>query len=91
MNDLTKIPSEFIEPYLLRFLSLQIESVGFGLMSPDEARRLLSGVEYFATCFCGVHASLAISNEYGKFCRLTDEQMIEICKKVIKSKNNDNK
>lgn len=85
-NKLTKIPSDFIEPYLKRFLSIQIESVGFGLTSPEEARNYLSGVGYFVSCFCGVHASIATQNEYGKFCRLTDDKMIEICKNTVGSK-----
>lgn len=85
MDKLAKIPSEFIEPYLIRFLSIQIESVAFGLISPDEARKNLAGVEYFVTCFCGVHANIATGYKYGRFCRLTDEHMIEICKYALKN------
>lgn len=89
MDKLAEIPSEFIEQYLIRFLSIQIESVAFGLTSPNEARKNLAGVEYFVDCFCGVHARIATGNEYGRFCRLSDEQMIEICKDALK--NNENK
>lgn len=83
MEDLPKIPSEFIEPYLLRFLVLQIESVGAGIMTPQEARDYLKGVEYFSDAFCDLHARYATSNRYGQFIKMSDEEMISICKKTI--------
>ena len=83
MKDLEKIPSEYIEPYLLRFLILQIEGVAYGLTTPQQARDYLKGVEYFADSFCGLHTKFATSNRYGQFTSMTDEQIISICKKTM--------
>ncbi len=85
MNELAKIPSEYIEPYLQRFLMLQIEGVAMGLTPPQEARDYLKGVEYFVECFCGIHSKYAVSNRYGQFIKLSDEQMISICQKTMKA------
>ena len=82
MKDLPEIPSEFIEPYLKRFLMIQIESVGSGFDSPEKARQTLKGVDYFISCFGGLHSRIATSNEYDRFIKLSDEEMISICKKV---------
>lgn len=84
MNDLPEIPSEYIEPYLLRFLMFQIESVGTGLITPAQAREYLKGVEYFAGSFCGIHARFATCNQYDKFKNLSDKDMINICKQTLK-------
>lgn len=84
MSDLPKIPSEFIEPYLKEFLIFQIESVATGLIPPSKAREYLSGVDYFAGAFCGTHARFATSNQYTKFCNLSDVKMIEICQETFK-------
>ena len=85
MSELPKIPSEYIEPYLQKFLVFQIESVGTGLITPAQAREYLKGVDYFAGAFCGLHASLATSNEYKKFMNMSDEKMIEICQETIRN------
>jgi hypothetical protein len=83
LSEMNEIPSEFIEPYLHTFLSMQIESIGLGFTTPAEARAELKGVEHFIMIFAGLHARYAVMNEYGKFCRMTDEQIIEICKKAV--------
>jgi hypothetical protein len=82
-DNLPEINSEFIEPYFQRFLSMQIESVGAGLITPKEAKEYLKGVDYFS-CFMGLHCRLAVSNVYGKFIRLPDDQLLAICKKIFK-------
>ncbi len=82
-GDLPEINSEFIEPYLKAFLMCQIEAVACGLTTPEEARKYLSGVDYFVGNYCAIHARFATSNMYGKFKDLSDEKMIEICKKTI--------
>lgn len=81
-DKLPKIPSELIEPYLIKFLMIQIESVALGLISPEKAKEYLKGVEYFASAFGDIHSSLATSNIYGKFIRLSDKQIKEIAKEI---------
>jgi hypothetical protein len=80
---LPDIPSEFIEPYLKRFLMMQIESIAAGLETPTQVRKSLKEIEYFASSFCGIHAKFAVTNEYNKFCKLSDREMKSICKKVF--------
>ena len=82
-KNLPEIPSEFIEPYAQRFLMMQIEAIDLGLITPDEAKKTLDAVEYFITCFSGIHARLAVSNEYVRFKNLSDENLKTICKKVF--------
>ena len=82
-KNLPEISSDFIEPYFQRFLSMQIESVGAGLITPKEAKEYLKGVEYFA-CFTGIHCRIATANMYGKFISLPDHELLEMCKKIFK-------
>ena len=82
-EDLPEINSEFIEPYFQRFLSMQIESVGAGLITPKEAKEYLKGVDYFS-CFAGLHCRFAVSNMYGKFIRLSDDELLKMCKNIFK-------
>ena len=56
-ENLPEIPSEFIEPYAQRFLMMQVEAIGLGLITPDEARKSLNEVEHFISSFSGAHAS----------------------------------
>ena len=89
MKDLPEIPSEFIEPYLKRFLMIQTEGVAMG-RTPEQARAALNGVEYFISCFGGIHSRLATMNEYYRFSKLPDEEMISICKKVARHDDDGN-
>ena len=82
---LNEIPSEFIEPYLVTFLTAKIEAVGMGFETPDAARADLKGVERFISIFGGIHARYATMNKYTEFCALPDQDMIKICKEVIKN------
>ena len=87
LTDLSKIdeiPSEYIEPYLLTFLKSKIESVGLGFENPEQARTELKAIEHFVDLFCGLHARIATTNKYKEFYNLSDEDMIDICKKVTK-------
>lgn len=77
-----EIPSEIIEPHLRYFLMLQLESLAYGLCTPDEVRKNLDAVDYFVSCSSGLHARCATSNEYTKLKMLDDKDMIEVAKKV---------
>lgn len=87
LSELDEIPSEYIEPYIVTYFSMVIESVGFGFYTPAKARERLKGMERFICIFAGIHARIATSNKVNDFCRLSDEAMIKICKQVCKSEN----
>ena len=91
---LPEIPSEFIEPYLVKFLGNMIQYVACASTEEDikknhcgwtvsEVRQWLKGVEVFVTEFCGIHSRFAITNEINRWDRMTDEQLLEVCNKVI--------
>lgn len=84
LREMDEIPSEFIEPYLVTYISMVIEGVGLGFTKPEEARANLKGVMRFISIFGGLHSRIAVSNKYMDFCDLSDEKMIEICKEVCK-------
>lgn len=88
LSHLDEIPSEFIEPYIVTYISMTIESVGFGFDTPAEARERLQGLERFISIFAGVHARIATQNQVYKICGLSDEKMISMCKQVCKQENN---
>ncbi len=83
LSKMNQIPSEFIEPYLRTFLMAVVEGVGCGWTKPEEARADLQGVERFVSLFGGIHARIATSNQYLKLCDLSDEAMIDLCKKLF--------
>ena len=82
-TDLPEIPSEFIEPYIIKFFGSILESVALGYLSPTEARQQLIGVEWFVDINCGVHARIATSNIFEKLKRLSDDDMLKISQKCI--------
>lgn len=83
LADDQKIPSELIEGHIKRFFMIQIESLAYGMTKPEKVRRDLEGLAFFVRCSCGIHASLATSNEVDRLSRLTDEQLINIAKKTF--------
>lgn len=80
LSELNEIPSEYLEPYLVKFMSYIIESVGCGWKKPAEARAQLKGIESFVSLFGGIHSRMAMMNQYFNFVNLKDEDMIKICK-----------
>ena len=84
ISQMEQIPSDFIEPYLVKFHLAVIESVAEGWRTPAEARGEINGVMRFINLFGGLHARMATSNVYSKFCELSDEDMIKICKETFK-------
>jgi len=79
-----EIPSELINPHAKYFMMIQLESLACGTSTPDEVRKSLDAVDYFIMCCGGIHSRIAVSNEYSRVSRLTDEQMIEIARKTFK-------
>ena len=79
-----EISSEYIEPYLTKFLGSIIEMVGTGLLKPEEARIRVRGVEHFVSETCGIHARLVMGNVlYNQFINVSDEELIELCQKTM--------
>src|SRR5690242_18322212 len=83
LRELNEIPSEFIEPYIVTYLSMVIESVATGFDTPAKARERMKEIERFVSIFCGLHARLATHNQVYAFCSLSDEKMITICKETF--------
>lgn len=81
---LNQIPSEFIEPYLVAMLSVELECIEFSPTQErlDEAKANLKGVARFVSRFCGVHSRYATDNVYESFYDLTLEQVKEITKEA---------
>jgi len=79
---LSEIPSEFIEPYLVAMLSVEIESIGFRPTQErlDEAKANLKGVERFVCRFGGIHSRIAVSNVYDRFYSITLDEVLDIIK-----------
>jgi len=85
LSKLDEIPSEYLEPYLIAFLTAVIEGVGCGWTTPSQARADLMGLERFVSLFGGLHSRLATSNKYRDFCNMSDEDMIKICKETCEN------
>jgi len=87
---LPEIPSEFIEPYLVKFIGNMIQYVAcsrpegekYGWTVKD-VRGWLKGVEVFVSEFCGIHSRYAMMHEVQRWEKMTDEQLLEMCKTVI--------
>lgn len=83
MDNLPEIPSEFIEPYFIRFISMEIEGIALGYTKPSEAKKKLKVIEDFAMRFCGIHAQYATMNEIRKFKSIPNKKLIQICKEAV--------
>lgn len=86
-RDLTRIPSEFIEPYLQDALMLQLQGIAYGFDSDkqiDKAKNDLKGVEHFVMVYCGLHSQYATMNEYKKFYDLSNEDLRKLAKEIFK-------
>ena len=84
LSELDEIPSDFMEPYIVKFFEYIFESVGCGYKSAKEAKEELKGLYHFVGLFCGVHSRLAINNAYHKIKEMQDEDFLEICKTICK-------
>lgn len=77
VEELPEIPSEFIEPYLVRMLSTQFELLAFQCTEEKliETKQNLKGVERFVSYFGGIHSRLAVSNVYSGFYNMSLEDV----------------
>jgi hypothetical protein len=94
-SDLNVIPSEFIEPYLAKFMGNMVsyfssaylteeerEKNGGYHWTVDEVKGWIKGVEKFVSQTCGIHARYAMMNEMDKMVKVPNEKLKEICRKV---------
>lgn len=84
LSTLEEIPSEFIEPYLVKFFGYIIEAVGTGRKSVEEAKSELKGVGNFIGLFGGLHCRIAFNNEYNKINSLSEEDLKKMCMECCK-------
>ncbi len=80
---LDEIRSEYIEPYLIKYLTHKIENVGREIDTPAEAKADIQGVKSFVDKFCGIHARMVTDRRYLQFIILDDDKLIEICKNAV--------
>lgn len=94
--NLPEIPSEFIEPYLQKFMGTIIDFAASACTEEElkkrngvgwtiaEVKQWVKGVELFVSTTCGVHARLAMQNEfYQRWKNIPDDKIKEICRKII--------
>ena len=95
-NKLPEIPSEFIEPYLAKFMGSMVEFVA-GARTEEQQKELdfgwtvaeikqwVKGVEVFVSMTCGLHAKTFMSNAYYNMWKnIPDDKLLEICKQVVR-------
>ncbi len=95
---LPEIPSEFIEPYLSKFMGSMVEFVSSACLTQEEleterqgigwtvadVKQWVKGVEVFVSQTCGIHARYAMMNEMDRFTKLPDAELKEVCRKVVR-------
>ena len=95
-NKLPEIPSEFIEPYLQKFMGNIVEFASSACTEEEKKKRngagwtiaeikqWVKGVEMFVSWTCGIHARLAMSNEfYNRWKNMPDDEIKAICTQVM--------
>ena len=96
MAKLPEIPSEFIEPYLQKFMGNIVEFAASACTEEEKKLRCgvgwtiadlkswVKGVEMFVSWTCGIHARYAMQNEfYNHWNYMPDDEIKAICKQVM--------
>jgi hypothetical protein len=95
---LPEIPSEYIEPYLVKFMGSMIEFVSSACITQEELdterkgvgwtvaeiKGWVKGVEVFVSQTCGIHARYAAMNKMLEFCDVPDVELKELCQKIVR-------
>jgi hypothetical protein len=94
---LPQIPSEYIEPYLLKFMGSMIDFLSSAYLTEEEKQKhndigwtvaevknWIKGVEVFVSHTCGIHAQYAMMNEMNKMMSMSDKELKELCMKVAR-------
>lgn len=85
--DEKKIVSEMIEPYLQRYFMCRLEELAYFNTEPAKVKAELEHLARFVRFTCGIHASLAFSNEVDRLTRIPDNDLKEMALKIFKDKS----
>lgn len=88
---LEKINSVILEPHLIGYLMMNLESLHAGLIDLDEFRTYLIGAAQFVDYCGGIHSKLATNNIYRGVHALPDDKILEIARNVFGKKHSINK
>ena len=98
---LPEIPSEFIEPYLSKFLGNMVGFIASACTEEEKKKRgtgwtvddikaWIKGVEVFVSQTCGIHARIAMANEYyDRISRIDNDELKKICQDIYFGKKED--
>ena len=78
-----KISSELIMPYLQRYFMLTLEELAYFKTEPEEMKANLKGLARFVRFTCGIHASIAFSNEVDRYVSIPDDELKKIAKEIF--------
>ena len=79
--EIPKIPSELIEPHIVKTISSILESIATGYIKPSEAKIMFRGIDWFISQAGGVHSRLATTNVIFGIGELSDEDLFKISRK----------
>lgn len=82
--DEKKISSELIMPYLQRFFMLTLEELAYFKTDPSKLKADLEALARFVRFTCGIHASLAFSNEVDRYVRIPDAELKALAIKIFR-------
>lgn len=93
---LPEIPSEYIEPYLVKFMGSMIEFMANACITEEELaerkgvgwtvaeiKGWVKGVEMFVSQTCGIHARYAAMNKMLEFVDVPDAELKEMCRNIV--------
>lgn len=96
-SHLEEIPSEFIEPYLAKFMGSMVSFLSSAYLTEedrkvnnaanyhwtvDDVKKWVKGVELFVSITCGIHARYAMMNEMHKMVEMDNKKLKELCMKI---------
>jgi hypothetical protein len=85
MTELKEIPSEFIEPYIVDYISKSLKALAEGrdFDDVDDFRSKMHGFYRFIQHSCGIHARLASDNIIlGKIINAPNENIMAVVKEI---------
>lgn len=94
-SKLPEIPSEYIEPYLAKFMGNVIEMAAFAYTEEElkkkggvghtipQLKEWVKGVEFFVSSCCGIHSRYAMMNELDRLRKIPDDEFKKIAREVF--------
>lgn len=77
------MPSEMIMPYLQRYFMCRLEELAYFNTKPEKVIEGLEELARFVRFTCGIHASLAFSNEVNRLKDIPVDKLKEIIKETF--------